>query len=430
MAYSSDDNTIPTWKEWAKMGDELRFNNKMEYIIDLNSVTTIEIITEENKKKVAGTMAGGAAGLLLLGPLGAIGGLLLGGNKKLVNIAVSLNDGRYFVATCTTKTHLALLKYAGKGGSTIPPPQQISPSQESTTADDSKECPMCAETIKKKAKICRFCGHTFEDNQESVINTDVAPAENDEIVVLEKDKNNRDFVASNDNVDAKSIYNELEELYSDYGNENFHCDMLVKEYCEGHLEGIIAEGNYHNNKDCLDMFCSFHMSSGIWEHFEEKGYEFKEPAQLLYMLREAEGIDDISALTVEELSSKISESISNLSSLSEDQVSLIIEKSIIMHVKQAFYMSVSVTRDEAVVSRNSTFDEMGIKKSFFGGYKVSELGESVALYCGGLMTEKGNILISRIIKKLAGESIFDGRSTVGDVAELVMKYKVKDLKLK
>ena len=71
-----------------------------------------------------------------------------------------------------------------------------------------------------------------------------------------------------------------------------------------------------------------------------------------------------------------------------------------------------------------------IKKSFFGGYKVSELGESVALYCGGLMTEKGNILISRIIKKLAGESIFDGRSTVGDVAELVMKYKVKDLKLK
>ena len=81
MAYSSDDNTIPTWKEWAKMGDELRFNNKMEYIIDLNSVTTIEIITEENKKKVAGTMAGGAAGLLLLGPLGAIGGLLLGGNK-------------------------------------------------------------------------------------------------------------------------------------------------------------------------------------------------------------------------------------------------------------------------------------------------------------------------------------------------------------
>ncbi len=36
-----------------------------------------------------------------------------------------------------------------------------------TNPVDSKECPMCAEMIKKKAKICRFCGYRFEEeNQE------------------------------------------------------------------------------------------------------------------------------------------------------------------------------------------------------------------------------------------------------------------------
>ncbi|MBI4489031.1 MAG: zinc ribbon domain-containing protein [Deltaproteobacteria bacterium] len=29
---------------------------------------------------------------------------------------------------------------------------------------DEKECPMCAEIIKAKAKVCRFCGHRFADN--------------------------------------------------------------------------------------------------------------------------------------------------------------------------------------------------------------------------------------------------------------------------
>ena len=33
---------------------------------------------------------------------------------------------------------------------------------------DTKECPMCAETVKAKAKICRFCKHEFEFETEEI----------------------------------------------------------------------------------------------------------------------------------------------------------------------------------------------------------------------------------------------------------------------
>ena len=33
---------------------------------------------------------------------------------------------------------------------------------------DTKECPMCAETVKARAKICRFCSHEFEFETEEI----------------------------------------------------------------------------------------------------------------------------------------------------------------------------------------------------------------------------------------------------------------------
>lgn len=34
---------------------------------------------------------------------------------------------------------------------------------------DTKECPRCAETIKRAAKVCRFCGHEIEATNDNVI---------------------------------------------------------------------------------------------------------------------------------------------------------------------------------------------------------------------------------------------------------------------
>jgi len=45
----------------------------------------------------------------------------------------------------------------GFAGSAAPPSPKKAP-----TGPDEKECPMCAETVKARAKICRFCGHKFE----------------------------------------------------------------------------------------------------------------------------------------------------------------------------------------------------------------------------------------------------------------------------
>lgn len=63
-----------------------------------------DVLDEEKVKKMAGTAGWGLAGAALLGPLGAIGGVLLGGNKKEVAFAAYLKDGRKFMGVTDGKT--------------------------------------------------------------------------------------------------------------------------------------------------------------------------------------------------------------------------------------------------------------------------------------------------------------------------------------
>ncbi|MDR0701313.1 MAG: hypothetical protein LBF61_02720 [Azoarcus sp.] len=72
-------------------------------------VESIDQLTEEKAKKLAGTAAWGAAGAILFGPLGAIGGLLLGGNKTEIAFICHLKDGQKFMAITDSKTWLKIM---------------------------------------------------------------------------------------------------------------------------------------------------------------------------------------------------------------------------------------------------------------------------------------------------------------------------------
>ena len=55
-------------------------------------------------KNISGTIGWGAAGGLLLGPVGLLAGLLMGGKKKQVTFIAKFKDGRKLIATTDEKT--------------------------------------------------------------------------------------------------------------------------------------------------------------------------------------------------------------------------------------------------------------------------------------------------------------------------------------
>lgn len=47
----------------------------------------------------------------------------------------------------------------------LPSPQSLSSSSRFDATSATKKCPACAESIKLEAKVCRYCGHQFTDDE-------------------------------------------------------------------------------------------------------------------------------------------------------------------------------------------------------------------------------------------------------------------------
>ncbi len=71
-------------------------------------IERIELMTEDKAKSFLGAAGLGIVGGLAFGPVGAIAGLLAGGNKKEICFACYLKDGTKFMAIADSKTYQKL----------------------------------------------------------------------------------------------------------------------------------------------------------------------------------------------------------------------------------------------------------------------------------------------------------------------------------
>ncbi len=117
--------------------------------IRANQVETFDIATEENVKKIGGTIGWGAAGAALFGPVGLLAGLLLGGKRKEIIFVVKFKDSRKLVASCDTKTYAkiqaAVLKNPIK--ETVSPSKSINP--ESNKSDEIEKLIKLGDMLNK-----------------------------------------------------------------------------------------------------------------------------------------------------------------------------------------------------------------------------------------------------------------------------------------
>lgn len=93
---------------WGSLKLKTKEHSWVGETIPLNQLDTVDIATEESVKKIGGTVGWGAAGAVILGPVGLLAGLLLGGKKKEVTFVAKFKDGRKLMASTDSKTFTKL----------------------------------------------------------------------------------------------------------------------------------------------------------------------------------------------------------------------------------------------------------------------------------------------------------------------------------
>lgn len=67
-------------------------------------IENVELVTEENKKRVSSALGWGTVGGVFFGPLGGVAGFVFGGRTKEVCFALYLKDGRKYLITSDPST--------------------------------------------------------------------------------------------------------------------------------------------------------------------------------------------------------------------------------------------------------------------------------------------------------------------------------------
>lgn len=71
-------------------------------------IEVLEKASEESVKRIGGTAGWGAAGAVILGPVGLLAGLIAGGRGTDVTFVAQLKDGRRLLATTSSKAYTAM----------------------------------------------------------------------------------------------------------------------------------------------------------------------------------------------------------------------------------------------------------------------------------------------------------------------------------
>jgi hypothetical protein len=77
--------------------------------VPMTSLQSVEVANEETARDMVGTLGWGAAGALLLGPVGLLAGLFLGGRTKEVTFVARFRDGRKLLGTTDSGSYTKLL---------------------------------------------------------------------------------------------------------------------------------------------------------------------------------------------------------------------------------------------------------------------------------------------------------------------------------
>ena len=75
---------------------------------DVNQIEELSEAREDNVKRLAGSVGWGAAGAVLLGPIGLLAGLVAGGHGKNITFVCKFRDGKKFLGTTDSRTWITI----------------------------------------------------------------------------------------------------------------------------------------------------------------------------------------------------------------------------------------------------------------------------------------------------------------------------------